>query len=91
MDIDKIIAKSSRKRAVSIELSNVQRIEKFNGVLPQEISKICFFACDVKSPNSYVLFYKEEGKELKAFVFEPNDRVISAMKNYLPRHISENF
>lgn len=90
MDIDKIIAKSSRKRITSIELSNVNRIEKYTGALPKDIENQCFFAANLNSDDLYILYYKEEGKQQKAFVIEPNAKLIAAMKNFLPRHIGEN-
>lgn len=90
MDIDKIIAKSSRKRVVSFDLTSVQRIEKYTGFLPYDISKDCIFACNATDENAYVLYYKQEGKPQKAFVFAPNEKMIAGMKNFLPRHICEN-
>lgn len=90
MDIDKIIAKSSRKRIVSFDLSDVQRIEKYTGSLPADIEKDCFFACNQTDENAFVLYYKQGGKTKKAFVFAPNERVINAMKSFLSRHICEN-
>ena len=53
MDIDKIIAKSSRKRIVSFDLSAVLRIEKYTGHLSPDIEKNCFFACNQNDENSY--------------------------------------
>lgn len=90
MDIDKIIAKSSRKRMISFDLGDVQRIEKYTGSLPANIEKDCFFACNKSDENAFVLYYKQEGKSQKAFVFAPNERVVAAMKGFLPRHICEN-
>ena len=90
MDIDKIIAKSSRKRIVSFDLSAVLRIEKYTGHLSPDIEKNCFFACNQNDENSYVLIYKVEGKPQQAFVFAPDERMITGMKNFLPRHICEN-
>ncbi len=90
MDIDKIIAKSSRKRIVSFDLTAVQRIEKYSGKLPANMTNGCFFACNEKDENTYILFYKEEGKPEKAFVFAPNERTREAMKGFLPRHLGEN-
>ncbi len=90
MDIDKIIAKSSRKRIVSFDLAAVQRIEKYNGNIPADISNDCFFVCNKTDPNAYLLIYKSEGKPQKSFVFAPDERMIGAMKNFLPRHLCEN-
>ena len=90
MDIDKIIAKSSRKRVVSFDLSAVLRIEKYTGHLSPDIAKNCFFACNADDANAYVLLYKSEGKPQQAFVFAPDEKMITGMKNFLPRHICEN-
>lgn len=90
MDIDKIVAKSSRKRVVSLDLTSVQRIEKYTGALPHDTPKDIFFACNKKDENAFILFYKKEGKPQKAFVFAPNEKMIDGMKKFLPRHICEN-
>ncbi len=90
MDIDKIIAKSSRKRVVSFDLSAVLRIEKYTGKLSPDVEKDCFFACNPSDENAYVLTYKTEGKPQQSFVFTPNERMIAGMKSFLPRHICEN-
>lgn len=90
IDIDKIIAKSSRKRIISFDLTAVQRIEKYNGKLPVDAPKDCFWACNSNDENIFVVFYKEEGKTQKAFVFAPNERTRDAIKGFLPRHIGEN-
>lgn len=90
IDIDKIIAKSSRKRMTSFDLTAVLRIEKYNGHIPSEVSNNCFFACNENDPNAYILHYKQEGQPQKAFVFAPDDRIKAGMKSTLPRHIGEN-
>ncbi len=90
MDIDKIIAKSSRKRIVSFDLTAVLRIEKYTGSLPSDIEKDCFFVCNRDDENAYVLIFKTEGKPQQAFVFAPNEKMIEGMKKFLPRHICEN-
>lgn len=90
MDIDKIIAKSSRKRMISFDLSAVQRIEKYSDKLPADLINKCFFACNPKDENTYILIYKTDGKPQQSIVLAPNDRMIEGMKKFLPRHISEN-
>ena len=90
MDIDKIIAKSSRKRVVSFDLTAVQRIDKFTGTIPANIAKNCFFACNKTDENAYIMYYQQEGKPQKSFVFAPNEKMIDGMKKFLPKHICEN-
>ncbi len=90
MDIDKIISKSSRKRVVSFDLSAVQRIDKYTGALPADVAKDCFFACNKKDENTFVLYYKQEGKPQRAFVFAPNEKMVEGMKKFLPHHICDS-
>lgn len=90
MDVDKIIAKSSRKRMISFDISSIRRIEKYNGVLPTEIEKDCFFFCNKKDENAFIVYYKEEGKQQKTFLFAPNEKVREAIKSVLPRYVGEN-
>lgn len=69
MDIDKIIAKSSRKRMISFDVALIQRIEKYNGILPNNIENDCHFFCNKKDENAFIVYYKEEGKQQKNFCF----------------------
>ena len=89
MDIDKIIAKSSRKRVISFELTAVERIEKYRKDLPADIIKDCIFACN-RDDNAYVLVIAPEGKGKQAVVIAPDDRITGAMKTFLPRYVSES-
>lgn len=90
MDIDKIIAKSSRKRVLSFDLSAVQKIDRYDGTLPYNAPKDIFFACNKNDENAVILFYKKEGHPQKAVVFSPNEKMVDGMKKFLPRHICEN-
>lgn len=90
MDVDKIIAKSSRKRMISFDVSSIQRIEKYNDVLPKNIEKDCLFFCNKNDENAFVVYYKEEGKQQKTFVFAPNEKVRETIKSILPKYIGEN-
>lgn len=90
MDVDKIIAKSSRKRMISFDISSIQRIEKYNGVLPTDIENDCVFFCNKNDNNAFIVCYKEEGKQQKTFVFAPNEKVREAIKSILPRYIGEH-
>ena len=89
VDIDKIIAKSSRKRVVSFDLSAVQRIEKYNGMLPSDVTE-CTFVCNKDDEDAFILYYQKDAKPQKALVFAPNERTRNAMKGFLPHHLGEN-
>lgn len=90
MDVDKIIAKSSRKRMISFDVPSIQRIEKYNGVLPIDIENDCLFFCNKNDEDAIIVYYKEEGKPQKTFVFAPNEKVREAIKSILPKYIGEN-
>ena len=89
MDIDKITAKSSRKRILSFELSEVERIEKYRAEMPQDILKDCFFACNADDVNAYVVIIHPDGKAKQSVVIAPDDRTKEAMKKFLPKYITD--
>ncbi len=88
-DIDKIVAKSSRKRIFSFDLTSVERIEKYRKEMPQDIIKDAFFACN-SNDDALVLVVQPKGKEKKAVVVAPDERMRSAMKKFVPKYIGEN-
>lgn len=91
MDIDKIINKSSRKRLVSITLSKVERVEKFNPALIQNIkSENLLFACDQNDPNAYLIVASREDSKINYIVFSPNEKLQNAIKKSLPKFVSNS-
>lgn len=90
MDIDKIIAKSSRKRILSFELSEIELIEKYHAQLPQDILKDTSFACNKDDQNAYVLIIHPDGKAKQSIVIAPDDRMRDAMKKFLPKYVADN-
>ena len=90
LDIDKIINKSSRKRMVSLELSTVSRIEKYNPVAVSKIdSKQLTIACNLEE-DSYLLVAEKEGKGATYIVFTPDERLRGAMIKFMPKFISNS-
>lgn len=90
MDIDKIIAKSSRKRVMSFELTAVERIEKYRRSLPQDVIKNALFACNGTEENAYVLVIRPEGKGKQSVVVAPDERMVEAMKKFLPKYVADS-
>lgn len=90
MDIDKIVAKSSRKRILSFELTAVERIEKYRKELPEDIIKNAVFACNGNEENAIVLVIHPEGKGKQSVVVAPDERMTEAMKKFLPKYVAEN-
>lgn len=91
MDIDKIIAKSSRKRVASFELSSVERVEKFNpNAKPVGNYAKTVIACDELDPNAYFMVASEEGKGSQLIVFSPDERIKGAVVKFIPKFIANS-
>ena len=89
LDIDKIINKSSRKRMISVDLSGVTRLEKFNPNAPIS-QKGAVFACDKDDPNAYLVVVEKTGQSAVSFVFSPNDKIKSAIVKFAPKFITNS-
>lgn len=91
MDVDKIIAKSSRKREMSFELSSVVRLEKYNiNARPVGNFKKTVIACNEDDPSAYFMVTSEEGSGTKLLVFTPDERIKSAIVKFVPKHIGNS-
>ena len=91
MDVDKIINKSSRQRISSFELANVERVEKYNDHLLQNIKKEnIVFACDRNSPDAYLLVASKEDTKVNYIVFTPSEKLKDAIKKSLPKFVSNS-
>ena len=74
MDIDKIVNKSSRQRISSFELEKVERLEKYNDHLLQNVKKEnIVFACNKNDPNAYLLVASKEDTKVNYIVFTPSE------------------
>ncbi|MCQ2455576.1 MAG: DUF6106 family protein [Clostridia bacterium] len=91
LDIDKITAKSSRKRVMSIEIPEVESIEKYdsNKKLPSGAQKTVF-GCNKTDKNAYCLLAVKNGKEKQVLVFAPDDRIKEGILKTLPRFIANS-
>lgn len=91
LDIDKIIAKNSRKRVASFEISNVESLSKYN---PQKRTSGSYerivVACNKEDPNAYEMIVSKEGVGKQYIVFSPNDKIKGAMVKYLPKYIANS-
>ena len=88
MDVDRIIAKSSRRREASFDLSKVDRLEKYNPNMKIEGNfKKQIFACNKDDENAYLLV-ADGGKV--CIVFSPDERIKSAIVKFVPRFLSNS-
>lgn len=91
MDIDKIVNKSTRKRMLSFELSNVTRLEKYNPAVLNNInSKSLVFACNANDPNAYFMVAEKEGKGASYLIFSPDKRIKEATLKFIPKFIANS-
>ncbi len=91
MDVDKIVNKSSRQRVSSFEISKVERIEKYNQNLLQNVKKEnLVFACNKDDPNAYLIVASKEDTKVNYIVFSPSEKLREAIKKSLPKFIANS-
>ena len=86
LDIDKIIAKSSRKRVVSINCSKIERFGKYNpAARPSSSVKKVYTLCDADDPNAmyFIAPHKQEG--LVMVIFAPDEKIKGVVEKAVPR------
>ncbi len=85
LDIDKIIAKSSRKRIVSFEVKDILRGGKYNkNAKPVTDAADRLIFCNEDDENAYYLLI-QNGAKKRLIVFAPNEKIQNAIKECLPR------
>jgi hypothetical protein len=89
MDIDKIMAKSSRKRMVSVKCNEIESFGKYQkGIEENKTFQEKFFLCDSLTSENLYYFIGRSPKHGKVFVvMNANDKVLNAMKPFLPKEI----
>lgn len=91
MDVDKIIAKSSRKRVLSFDLSKVERLERYNPASkPVGNFDKTIIACNENDPDVFFLVVCEERKGTRLLVFSPEERMKQAIVKFLPKYIANH-
>lgn len=91
MDIDKIVAKSYRKRMASFEISAISRLEKYNSkAKPVGDYKKTVISCNEDDTGAYFAVVDEEGKGKTLVIFSPNEKTREAMLKFLPKYISNS-
>lgn len=86
LDIDKIVAKSSRKRIVSVNCSLAEKYGKYNpAARPSGSVKKTYLLCPPDSQNAVYMIvpHKSEGNVM--IVFAPDERLKGAIEKSVPR------
>lgn len=84
LDVDKIVAKSRRKRLASIKCSEIERIVKYNPNEPADRYKKEFICCNI-GEEAYAITVRDRKEGMIRLVIAPDDRLKSAMAKYIPR------
>lgn len=90
-DVDKIFAKSDRKRLVTVKFDTIEQFGEYNDATKAKIDSYpAEKRIDVRSntnkPLYYIIFkHREFGKTV--LIYEPDERILDDMKKRLPRGI----
>lgn len=89
IDVDVIYGRSSRKRLLSADAKEFQFIvpadsKEHHNQLEAKYDKVIDAGSGTINERSYVGVLKKDEKTIK-LIFEPNDRIVAALKRYIPR------
>lgn len=93
LDIDKISARSSRKRIVSIDFKEIElcaRVQdpNFRHVYENKDGvSVLNLAGDIREENVYFIDFHKDG-EKKRVLFQPNTKIIESVKKLNPRAVN---
>ncbi len=90
LDVDKIINRSDRKRLLSVEVNTFDRFEEFDPQKPEnDPKKFDLVVNAVADPDGadaiYVATVRHPVKGRIMLVFQPNEKVLTTVKQALPR------
>lgn len=91
LDIDKIMAKSSRKRVVSVDMQNLEVMAPVgsHGLDSFRNLKCAEYDCTSYAEDAqvYALITTGEDGERVRILFEPNEKIVSAIRRISPRKV----
>ena len=85
LDIDKITAKSSRKRMVSIKCSEIEKYGEYKGQIAPGSVKNTFFFCNPDSEGQVYIIAKDRNLGMVMMVLAPEERVKTEIEKAVPR------
>ena len=94
LDIDKIMARSSRKRVISINFKNIEvcapaKDINFKHHLEKKdpLMKVMDLSGDIEEDNVYFVDFSKESVPYRVF-FQPNAKILSGIRTANPRNIT---
>jgi len=92
LDIDRIINKSRRKSALSVNVrSFVTMVPVTNKDYEREVSnytKLMDFSSGTVKDNTYAVIFEKDKNRVK-MIFEPDEQMFKAIRSYIPRVIKK--
>ena len=85
LDVDKIVAKASRKRVVSIKCSEVEKFGEYKGQPAPSSVKQTFICCNPDSEGQIYLIAKDRNHGQIMLVMAPDERIREAIETAVPR------
>lgn len=85
LDVDKIVAKSNRKRMVSIKCSEVEKYGEYKGQPAPGSIKATHIFCNPDSEGQVYLIAKDRNLGNVMIVLAPNDRIRTELEKAIPR------
>ena len=85
LDVDKIVAKSNRKRMVSIKCSEVEKYGEYKGQLAPGSVKNTFIFCNPDSEGQVYLIARDRNLGMVMIVLAPEERVKAELEKAIPR------
>ncbi len=86
IDVDKIIARSNRKRILTISCADVERVGPYRpGVKPDGNFNKTFLFCNETDENAYYFVVRHKNMGMVLMIFAPDERMQGAIAKYLPR------
>ncbi len=85
LDVDKIVAKSNRKRMVSIKCSEVEKYGEYKGQPAPGSVKSTHIFCNPDSEGQVYLIAKDRNLGNVMVVLAPNDRIRAELEKAIPR------
>lgn len=86
LDVDKIVAQSTRRRIVTLKCSDIEKVGKYSDGLKVHGK---FLMCANPSDKAFYVLARDTKNEAVCLVMEPNDKMKNGIKGYLPRIIQK--
>lgn len=91
LDIDKIVAKSKRKRLCTVKISTFTRIcEYAEGVEPESDVASSIIVTDGTDGKIYLAEFNHPSLGQCALYFSPDEEMLECVKKYLPRALKDS-